>query len=197
MRRTPRHYPAIRLASLVVLWLGVMGEALSAQSVTVDVAGDTLRVQAPRLRFVDGRPLDLLQDGGAVTFEIELGLLAGPNGPVRVTTRERFNLSYDLWEEWFAVTRIGSPSLSISRLSAREAEAWCLENLKLDVGDLDPREPFWVRIKYQAQSSEPEAEGDDIPLFSLEGLIDLLSRGDAGVMEGAIEAGPFRLSEFR
>ena len=197
MRRAGRQR---RLRNLVLVFLALVAPAggrVQAQSLRIGLEGDALRIQAPRLRFIEGRPLDRLRDGGSVVFAFELRISARPDGPALIRAEEQFNLSYDLWEEWFAVTRIGPPSRSASRLSLTEAETWCLDNLTIRTEGLDADEMLWVSVRYRAEVPDPDRDNASGSFFSLEGLIDLLSRRDAGAVEGSLEAGPFRLSEFR
>jgi hypothetical protein len=109
---------------------------------------------------------------------------------------QSFALSFDLWEERFAVTRVGTPARSISHLSARNAESWCLENLTIPVAALDRRgrEPFWVRLVYRVLAPTPATSPEDEG-FTLRGIIDRLSRRRGGddELRRAIDAGPFRL----
>jgi hypothetical protein len=140
-----------------------------------------------------------LKDGRSVRFDFELSALARPEGPAVVQSRQSFNLSYDLWEERFTVTRIGTPSRSISHLTSTHAEAWCLEQLTLPVsafGRLGRDSPFWIRLEYRVQDRDRAAEPDDGATFTLRRLIDRLSRRrKAGDLGDSVEAGPFRLSD--
>ena len=63
--------------------------------------------------------------------DFELTVLSQPEGPIVKREVQGFTLSFDLWEERFAVSRAGSPPRSISHLRANDAENWCLENLTM------------------------------------------------------------------
>ena len=170
---------------------------LSAQSVTVSAVGDTLHVRAPGFHFVDGEALDHLKSGGSVRFDFDLAVLARPGGPAVAQTRQRFNLSYDLWEERFAVARIGTPARSATHLSQADAESWCLEQLTVPMSAfaaLGPSAPFWIKLEYRVVDRNPPEPGVD-ETFTLRGLIDRLSRRrTARTLGDSVEAGPFRLS---
>jgi hypothetical protein len=166
-----------------------------AQSVTVARTGDALAVRAPDFDFIRGEPLVRLKDGRSVRIDLELDVLPGPGGPTSAQGRQTFVLSYDLWEERFAVTLAGSPPRSIAYLTSAAAETWCLEQLTIPVSALGrlAREPFWVRLGYRV------LEADSLPAdngeFTLRGMIDALSRRRRiEPLTHAIEAGPFRLS---
>jgi hypothetical protein len=194
LREPPHAFRPVTSCLILILSVAWIYPAVPAQSLRLEAVGDSLRIKAPQLRFIEGRSLDRLRDGGSVIFAFELQITSEAGAASFSGAGARFNVSYDLWEEWFAVSRIGEPTLSISRLSAEEAEAWCLDNLALDAENLGKDEPFWVTLSYRAEIPAPGAES--YPFFSLERLIDLLSRSEASVAEGRIEAGPFRLSDL-
>ena len=170
----------------------------SGQSVTVHVVGDALHVRAPgsSFGFIEGAALEHLRDGRALRVDLELAVLRELGAEAVTERRQSFNLSYDLWEERFAVSLIGGPRRSISHLTARDAEAWCLEQLTVPVaalGRLGRDAPLWIRLAYRVQDLEPAADPDGAR-FTLRSLIDLLSRrGQDDAVGDSIEAGPFRL----
>jgi hypothetical protein len=171
--------------------------ALAGQSLTVSATADAVQVKAAGLTFIEGPVLDRLREGRTVRLDFELAVLERPGGPTVSQTTQSFALSFDLWEERFAVTRVGTPVRSISHLRARNAEAWCLENLTIPVAALGRlgREPFWVRLAYRVLTPAPTASPEDEG-FTLQGIIDRLSRrrGDDDLRR-SIDAGPFRLTK--
>ena len=168
---------------------------------TVRVVGDLLHVQAPRssFRFIEGSALERLQDGRAVRVDLELAVLPEPGARAVTERRQSFNLSYDLWEEQFAVSLIGGPSRSISHLTSADAEAWCLEQLTVPIaalGRLGRDAPLWIRLAYRVQDPDPAPDSSESARFSLRSLIDILSRRDrADAVGDSVEAGPFRLQD--
>jgi hypothetical protein len=169
---------------------------LSSQSLSVATANGVVQVRAPGLRFIEGEPLARLKDGQAVRVDFLLSVLAKPGSAATVQRRQTLVLSYDLWEERFAVTSPDTPSRSVSHLTAAAAEAWCVEQLDFPASSLGPGRtlPFWIRLEYRVRtdvSAEPDQGG-----LTLQGLIDLLSRRRrTGDVSHAIEAGPFRVKE--
>lgn len=169
------------------------------QSVTVHIVGDALHVRAPGpiFSFIEGSVLDRLKDGRSVRVDFTLAVAAEPGGPVVTERPHSFNLSYDLWEERFAVSRIGVPARSISHLSSTDAEAWCLQQLGIPVaalGGLGRDRPFWIRLAYRVPGLDATTDADDEPRFTLRNLIDRLSRRrQDDDLEGSLEAGPFHL----
>jgi len=188
-----------RLALAVLAFLAGPGARASAQGLTVNTVGDTVHVQARGFGFIEGEALDRLKDGRSVRFDFELTVLAQPGGPVVAESRQSFNLSYDLWEERFAVTHIGASSRSTSHLTLRLAEAWCLDHLTLPVsafGRIGRNAPFWLRLEYRAPDGDRVTSADDGTGFTLRSLIDRLSRRRAADdVAHSVEAGPFRLSD--
>jgi hypothetical protein len=176
-----------------VFALAVAG--LAAQSITVNVMNDTLHVRAPGFGVIKGDTLNRLKNGATVRFEFELSVLPGPAAAPALQSRQSFILSYDLWEERFAVTRTGIPTRSISHRTPSDAEAWCVEQLALPVtslGRLGRDVPFWLRLEYNVLDGTP-ARPDDAG-FTLRGMIDALSgRRRVDEPRQSVVAGPFRL----
>jgi hypothetical protein len=173
--------------------------ALPGQEVAVRMAGDQLRVSAPKLHFLTGKPLESLRNGASVAFDIQVSILGDARQSVLRRSFERFVISYDLWEERFSVTRMRSSRASASNLSAASAEAWCLEAFSLPVAGLPQDNPFHVRIEVRAQNGrrrEQEAEDEGLSLAS---LIELFSRpGRTGdPMQWRAESKPLRLSDLQ
>jgi hypothetical protein len=200
MRATPSARSLVIQAAMMMLAaLAWPAARLTSQSLTVHTVGNVLQVQAPGLRFVEGEPLARLKDGQSVRVDLALTVLSKPGGQPTVERRQMFVLSYDLWEERFAVTLPGEPASSISHLTATAAEAWCLQQLTVPVSALGPqgRElPFWMRLAYRVlDGTGPPEQAQDAGL-TLGGLIDLLSlKGRSGELSHSVEAGPFRVKQ--
>ncbi len=149
---------------------------ISAQPLVLRLDGDLLRIAAPQLQFLTGKPLERLHDGLSVAFLGQLTVSTDANATVRARSIARFALSYDIWEQRFSVTRLGAGRRSSSNLSARQAEAWCLENLSLERSSLPADRPFWVRLDLRAEDSldQPGVVGE--PGISLTRLVEIFSR---------------------
>lgn len=171
---------------------------LSAQAMTITTTAGTLRVRPLRWTLIEGEILNRLRNGRSLRVDLELMVLAEPGGSPATAARQSFNLSFDLWEERVAVTRLGTSPRSISHLRTRDAEVWCLENLTLPVTDLrrfSPSVPFWIRLSYRVQDPVVENEKSR-QTFTLRRLIDLFSQQrEDGQISKSVEAGPFRLTE--
>ena len=169
---------------------------LSAQTLTVKAVADALQVQARGFGFIEGPAVTRLREGRSVRVDFELTVLAKPEGPIVKQAVQAYTLSYDLWEERFAVSLAGSPAKSISHLRARDAETWCLQNLTIPVSSLGLGRgtPFWVRLAYRIQDVAPSAEESPVERFTLRGLIDRLSRRrEENDLARSVDAGPFQL----
>ncbi len=173
----------------------ISGLRLGAQSVSVRLSGDSLRVAAPRLHFLEGKALQRLHDGNTVTFLIQLSLLTDSGVTVRARDIQRFALSYDLWEEKYSASRLGSRHSSVSHLAQTAVEAWCLDQLVASSSGLSPDKPFSVRLEVRAEDpKEPWSE----PGLSFGRLIEIFSRPARGQqLRWMEEAGPFRLTDLK
>jgi hypothetical protein len=187
----------VRRASLLIaLVLSVPGFA-HAQALQARVVGDTLRIRSTSWPVVEGDTLAHLQDGRAVRVEFVLAALGGAAGPLIAERHDVFTLSFDLWEERVAVSRGGTPPKAVSHLLAREAEAWCLDNLALPIADLAARgraAPFWIRLTSVVDDAEAAAREDD---GFLRTLIETFSRPrDRTPQRKSQTAGPLRLADL-
>ncbi len=187
---------------LAGLGMGVFRFNLRAsQDLAVTFDGDDLHVAAPGLHFLTGRPLERLQDGATVVFVSQLTLFSDDRGTVFRRVPERLVVSYDLWEEKFAVTIPGSPSgaaaRSHSHMTAAQAEMWCMNNLAISALGLAPDRPFWLRFDLRAADRKDLSEILGDSGISLTGLIDIFSRKPGA--DGASwtrNVGPLRLRDL-
>jgi hypothetical protein len=156
-----------------------------------------LHIRMSGLRFIEGQVSERLQDGRSVRIDFELTALEKPQGSSIAKAQHSFNLSFDLWEQRFSVTRVGNSPRSISHLTARAAESWCLDNVTLPLtalGRFARDTPFWVRVDYRVQARTPASNPEE-STFTLWTLIDALSRRrDDQEQAKSVEAGPFRLT---
>jgi hypothetical protein len=190
------HLTHARLA-LITAVVCVSPLAVVAQSFDVRAVADVLQLRGSGVGLIEGRVAEHLKDGRSVRADFELTLLDKPRGGAVAHGQYGFIVSYDLWEQRFAVTRVGTPPRSISHLSARSAEGWCLENMTVPLASLGRfahNVPFWIRIDYRVQDRAPAANPEDDSTFGLRTLIDVLSRRRQDEMPGrSLEAGPFRV----
>jgi hypothetical protein len=191
-----RHLPARRAACALLAVLAWPVLAASAQSLSIDTAGEALKIRASGFSFLQGDPLLRLKDGRSVRVELAAMVLAAPEKSPAVTTRRIFALSYDLWEERFAVSAVDARSQSASHLALAAAEAWCVDQLAVPLkalGALGRDVPFWIRLEYRILDGDGASDTAD-PGYTLQALIDALSRRrKTASSPRPLEGGPFRL----
>jgi hypothetical protein len=179
-----------------VLAILVLSLPVNAQTLNVRTVSNELHVRSSQLGFIGGDVLERLQDGRSVRVDFELTVLERPGGSIIARAQQSFNLSFDLWEQRYAVTRVGPMPRSISHLTARAAEDWCLDNVTVPVaslGRVGRDTPFWIRVEYRVQDQTPAADPAE-STFTLQTLIDVLSRRrESQDKAKSVEAGPFRL----
>jgi hypothetical protein len=184
--------------------------AMAANELVLHRRDQELHVRAPGLSFLSGPSLDRLKNGAAVPFDFQLTLSADTSTNLYDRAVQRFVISYDLWEEKYSVTKLwGSGSMrgnpdrsrerrSVSHLTAKAAETWCIENIAISTTGLDPNRRLWVRL--EVRSSDPR---DLPPLIgeagiSISRLIELFSLAPrSGQQRWVLEAGPVRLGDVR
>lgn len=169
---------------------------LSAQALRVRLDGDDLRIAAPQLRFLSGKPLEKLKDGASVVFLAQLSISTEVNAPAIKRAVDRFVVSYDVWEEKFAVTRTGLERET--HLSPAAAESWCLERMAIGIEGLAPDKPFWVRLELRAEDARDQAAVVGESGINLTRLIEVFSNpAHAQQMRWELTAGPMRLMELK
>jgi len=181
---------------LAGLALGV-SRLRAATSLSVSFDGDNLRVGAPNLHFLTGKPLERLKDAATVTFVSQLTLFSDAQGTVFKRATERLIVSYDLWEEKFSVTIPGRGQRKPFTGKATQVEEWALDNLAISAMGMAPEKPFWLRFDLRAVDRREVAAVMGDSGLSLSGLIDLLSRKPAtGEVAVTANFGPFRLIDL-
>jgi hypothetical protein len=173
--------------------------AAAAQSLEARLEATQLRISAPSFHFIAGEALTRLQNGASVTFTFQLGTRRERTGASRDLITTRFIVSYDLWEEKYAVSRPGAERLSVTHLSRAAAEKWCMDHLSVSTAGIAEQTPFWITLSYQLEESESSSTSNNSTL-NLGALIDIFSQKEdrqrsSGSRE--ITGGPFRLSDLR
>ena len=189
-----------RTAMALLALLVATAARSSAQGLTVDTVGDALKIRAPGFTFLKGDPLARLKDGRSVRVELTALVVPAPGKSAAATARRVFALSYDLWEERFAVNAVEARGQSVTHLALSAVEAWCVDQLAIPLvalGPLGRDQPFWLRLEYRVIDTEGPSDAPDSG-YTLQGLIDALSRRrKAEPAPHALEAGPFRTTVRR
>ena len=171
--------------------------ALAVESLRVRSDGAFLRVAAPQLQFLSGRPLQRLRNGATVVFLFQFSLSTDRFTTVAHRAFERFAFSYDLWEEKFVVTRLGPAKLATSHLNAEHAQAWCLSQVTLPADGVSREQPVWMRMEVRVDESKYSQLLISSPPLSLNRLIEIFSRPAASGQERwSAEAGPLKIAEL-
>lgn len=189
---------------LILAFISGFSLATLAEDLILDWHANRLEFSAPRVHFLVGKPLEHLRNAAEVPFDIQITLSSGNKTHVLRRAAERFIVSYDLWEESFSVLKVQTPRKSVSHLKAPAAEAWCLEQMPMDVGGLPGGEQLWVRLEIRAQ----EAARNNPPLFgrgnigesgvSLTSLVEIFSRpASTSQPHWILDAGPVTLDEIK
>ena len=187
----------VRLAFTLTLLLLVPDTGM-AQHLKARVEGDRLRVSGPQVHFLLPPAVERLRNGTTVTYVLQLTVRNERLGHIVSRITERFRLSYDLWEEKYAVTRLASPTRSASNLTTNGVESWCLDNLSLPIADLNQNRQFWITLEYETEEPKDTSKTDSSGL-TLSSLIDIFSRKprDEQQVRGFDEIGPVRLDDLR
>jgi hypothetical protein len=183
----------VALAGLICLDL--VGMTVSTQGLLPHRVGGDIRVSAPSLHFLTGKSLSRLHDGAAVPFDFQLIITSGSKNNVVARSLERFTISYDVWEEKFSVVRVSDLRRSGMRLSAANAESWCLDNIVIPASKLPPGQ-LWARLEIRtAESKEPLAATSGINLST---LIDIFSRPSRPQQDRwSVDSQPFQLTDLK
>lgn len=184
---------------LLMCFAGIVCLQIRAQSrpqpLSVSRQGNHLRVAAPQLHFLEGKPLEQLRNGASVSYVFTL-ILPGVSASA-FHLNERFILSYDLWEEKFSVVQAGPSGHSASHLTAAAAEAWCLDNLQVPLPALSPEKTFAIKLECTV-TDEGESSGESSSGLTLAGLIDIFSRKKHEELpHWEAISGPLRLADFK
>lgn len=185
------------VAALLVVLAWPAARSSAQGGITVDAVGDALKIRAPGFSFLNGDPLARLKEGRSVRVELGGLVLPAPGKLPAAAARRVFALSYDLWEERFAVTAVSPRAQSVSHLAQAAAEAWCVEQLTVPInalGTLGRDVPFWIRLEHRTLDGDGASDPDDSG-YTLQALIDLLSsrKRKTEASTPPLEAGPFRL----
>jgi hypothetical protein len=162
-----------RAAACLLLAVAVLA---LAQSLQVSQSAEEVRISAPGFHFLTGKPLERLQNGNAVAFDLLLTALGEGKTTVLQRAFERFVISYDLWEQTYSVSRMRSKRGQAAHLTAPQAEEWCLSGMTLRAASLPKDDPVWFRLEVRPQEPKQSEPGFEESGPSLATLIDVFSR---------------------
>jgi hypothetical protein len=184
------------------LWLATglsapLGWSLAAPRLLIRREGpSSLRVAAPQIRFLTGKPLEQLKNGATVSFALQVSITSSESASNYLGRMfDRFVVSYDLWEEKFKATKPGPPLREASRLSVPACEAWCLDELMPIPASLIASRQFWIKLELRVEDPKEWAGivGDGI---NLNRLVELFSRPPRVTQSWTETAGPLKLQDL-
>lgn len=187
---------------LLAAFLSGAAVAMWAEELILRAQESRIEFSAPGVRLLTGKPLErLTKTAKAVPFDFQVTIAAGR--PERVVKRsvQRFVISYDIWQEDYTVNRLMSPARSLAHVSARQAEAWCFQEMTVEVNGIAPKEQIWAEMDIRA------VDDRDARLFgagigesgiNLTPLLELFSRpASTEQPHWKLEAGPYTLEQLR
>jgi hypothetical protein len=186
------------MRAILVTGIAILAAAVPAEQLTLDLRGDMLFASARKLDLIQPRLLAQLKQGATVAFDFQLALWVGNRDTVSRRTFERFVVSYDLWEERFAVTTLRKPQTRATGMVAASVGAWCLQNLGLPAPKLNPADKMWVRLDVRTVENRRDVEVSPEEGLSLASLVEVFSRGaKSGESRWTLESGPVSFATLR
>jgi hypothetical protein len=198
------------MANLTRRWLllasfsAPFASALEAQQLEVRLeSGNFVRISAPGFRFLSGKPLERLKNGGSVSYMAQVSISTDAFRTVETRALTRFALSYDIWEEKFSAVRfplsqLEEPARKSAPVSSLAVQNWCLDNLTIDVSRIMLDRQIWVRLELRAEDNRDTGGLIGEPGISISRLIDLFSRPPRPSQDHwQLDAGPFRLMDLK
>ena|SRR5258706_6791665 len=187
---------------LVAAFLSGLALAMWAEELILNWRDNRLEFSAPRVHFLTGKPLERLHKAAQVPFDFQITLWAKNRTHEFLKIPQRFVISYDLWEETFQVVKIPGGKVRGSHLTKDQVEAWCWQQMPVDVSGLASNEPFWARVDIRAPDDKLA------PLFgresltesgiSLNSLIEIFSRpAQKEQPHWTLDTGPLTLDELK
>jgi hypothetical protein len=188
---------------LILAFLSGFALAMVTEELILNWHDNRLELAAPHVHFLSGKPLGRLRNAEAVPFDFQVTLWSSNHNHIFARLADRFVVSYSLWEEKFKVVKLTAPRRAVDHLGATAAEAWCLDQMSMDLTGMGDSQPFWVRLEIRAQDAK------DAPLFgrgsinesgiSLTSLIELFSRPAPAQQPhwGPYDAGPLTIEDLK
>jgi hypothetical protein len=169
----------------------------ASEPLHVSFDGDNIHVAAPGLHFLTGKPLERLRDAATVVYISQLTVYNDPYVTVFRRIPERIIVSYDLWEEKFAVTIPGPAARSQSHLEAQQAEAWVIDGLAVSALGMDPKREFWLKFELRTVNPRDLSRLVGDTGISVSSLIEIVTRhGGVDDSYWTLNAGPLRLVDL-
>jgi hypothetical protein len=185
---------------VLLAFVGGIATAMFAEELILRAQGNRIEFTAPRTHFVSGRLLARVRNAEQVALDFQATLAAGSPSNIVRTNTARFVISYDLWEERFAVNQVSPARKSSSHKTSSEAETWCLQQLSMtDLNGILPTQPLWAHVEIRAQAErDSKLFGISDDGIALTGLIELFSKpAKVNQQRWPLDAGPMTLEQMR
>jgi len=188
---------------VIAAFLSGLALAMAAEELILSTQESRLEFSAPRVHFLVGKPLERLRNASEVPFDFKITLWSGTHSHMLRQTPARFVVSYDLWEEKFSVTTLVTPRRTARHLTDTAAEAWCLQEMSMDVAGVSANEPLWARLEIRAEDGKeaglPFGRGNITDSgISLTSLVLIFSRpATTAQPHWNVETGPVTLDQLR
>ena len=177
---------------------GALLNAVSIATLRLRRQEDFLRLAAPHLHFLSGRPLERLKSGSSVLYTMQMAISKDNFATFERRTFERFVVSFDIWEEKFSIVGIGMAKGAASHLDSAAAEDWCVSHLGLPLAALNQQIPYWIRLELRAEEPKDAATLLTQPPLALAKLVELFARPPKHEADRwTAEQGPFRLMDLK
>jgi hypothetical protein len=198
----------IRWWWLIAAFLSGLAFSMWVEELTLSARESRVEFSAPRVHFLTGKPLERMRNSDQVQYLFRATLWSGSHTHILKDTAARFVVSYDLFGDNFKVTKLEPSRKTATGLTDVGVEAWCLQEMSIDVTGVGGSEALWARLDIRALDGKESG-----PLFSKDNitdsgisltsgiakLIDVFSRPAQAAQPhwGPYEAGPATLDELR
>jgi hypothetical protein len=171
--------------------------AVCADSLSARLRGDQLFVVPPRLDLMRPAIFARLKNGGTATYDFHVALMVGNRSTPRRRAFERFIVSYDLWEEKFAISGLRKPRAGVTNIDGDSIASWCAGHVAIPAGDIKPEDRIWLKLEIRAADPKKDPALLDEGL-NLINLVELLSRPSRGEQQRwTVESAELRITELR
>lgn len=194
---------SIRFWWIALAFVGGVATAMFAEELILRTQGTRLDFSTPRFHYLVGRPLARLRNAEPVAFLFQARLTSSNKTTIVKQNTARFVISYDLWEERYAVTKTTPSRKTARHLTAADAEAWCVQEMSVtDLSGVATNQPFWASLDIRAEEESESHLFDRSDItdagISLNGLVELFSKPSRATQSHWIlEAGPVTLEQLR
>jgi hypothetical protein len=141
---------SIRTWWLVVAFLSGMVLAMVGEDLILSAHDNRLEFSTP-VHFLNEPTLARLRNAAEVPFDIQTKLWSGNHNNLVRQAEYRFVVSFDLWQQDYAVVALQTPRKTKAHLTAAAAEKWCMDQMSLDTRGLSGSDPIWTLLDIRAE----------------------------------------------